>query len=120
MHIVHVGKYYAPYRGGIETVVEQLARGLVGRSNQVTAVVSNDGPDTIEERLNGVRVVRLGTRLLIKSQPLSMRLIQALGRLDFDVLHFHTPNPVAALAILAARVRQPIVAARHEPPAQRR
>lgn len=113
MHIVHVGKYYSPYRGGIETVVEQLCRGLVERAQQVTAVVSNDGPATIEETLHGVRVIRLGTRLLLNSQPLTLRLVGALRRLRFDLLHFHTPNPVGALAILAARTPQPIVATHH-------
>jgi rhamnosyl/mannosyltransferase len=113
MHILHVGKYYSPYRGGIETVVEQLCRGLAARGEQATALVSNDGPNTVEETLHGVQVVRLGTRLLVKSQPLSLRLVNAVRALSFDVLHFHTPNPVGALAILAARVKQPIVVSHH-------
>ncbi len=113
MHIVHVGKYYSPYRGGIETVVEQLCRGFATLGHRVTAVVSNDGPETIEDNLNGVRVIRLGTRLLVNSQPLSLRLVRALRDLDFDVLHFHTPNPVGALAILSARVARPVVVTHH-------
>jgi len=113
MHIVHVGKYYAPYRGGIETVVEQLCRGLVERDQQVTAVVCNDGPQTVEETLHGVRVIRLGTRLLLNSQPFTLRLTAALRGLTFDLLHFHTPNPVGALAVLAARSSRPVVATHH-------
>jgi glycosyltransferase involved in cell wall biosynthesis len=113
MHIVHVGKYYSPYRGGIESVVEQLCRGLVERGEQATAVVCNDGPTTVEDTLHGVRVIRLGTRLLLNSQPFTLRLTSALRALRFDLLHFHTPNPVGALAILAARTAQPIVATHH-------
>jgi rhamnosyl/mannosyltransferase len=113
MHIVHLGKYYPPYRGGIETVVEQLCRGLVRQGVQVTAVVSNDGPATVDERLFGVRVLRLGRDAVINSQPLNWRLVSTLRELDCDVLHFHTPNPLGALAVLAARPTQPVVVTHH-------
>jgi len=113
MHIVHVGKYYSPYRGGIETVVEQICRGLVERGDRVTALVCNDGPTTTEEMLHGVHVIRLGTRLLLNSQPFTFRLTAALRSLSFDLLHFHTPNPVGAMAVLAARTQRPIVATHH-------
>src|SRR6478735_5760503 len=113
MHVLHVGKYYAPYRGGIETVVEQLCRGLAGRGLSVTALVSNDGPSTIDEQIDGVRVLRLGRTAELNSQPLNLRLIPELRRLHFDVLHFHTPNPVGALALLAARRPEPLVVTHH-------
>jgi glycosyltransferase involved in cell wall biosynthesis len=113
MHVVHLGKYYPPYRGGIETVVEQLCRGLVRHGVEVTAVVSNDGPDTADERLFGVRVLRLGRNAVINSQPLNWTLVRTLRGLSCDVLHFHTPNPVGALAVLAARPTQPLVVTHH-------
>ena len=113
MHVLHVGKYYPPYRGGIETVVEQLCRGLAGRGIDVTAVVSNDNPSTADERIEGVRVLRLGRTAELNSQPLNWRLVPTLRSLRFDVLHFHTPNPVGALAILAARRAEPIVVSHH-------
>jgi glycosyltransferase involved in cell wall biosynthesis len=113
MHILHVGKYYPPYRGGIETVVEQLCRGLASRSIEVTALVSNDGADTVEQRLHGVRVIRLGRQAVVNSQPLNVQLVQTLRALTFDVLHFHTPNPLGACAILAAGLKIPVVVTHH-------
>lgn len=113
MHVLHVGKYYPPYRGGIETVVEQLCRGLASRGIEVTAVVSNDNSATVDERLDGVRVLRLGRSAALNSQPLNLRLVPTLRSLRFDVLHFHTPNPVGALAVLAARRVEPIVVSHH-------
>ena len=113
MHVLHVGKYYPPYRGGIETVVEQLCRGLAKRGVQITAVVSNDAPNTIEEIIDGVRVLRLGRTAELNSQPLNLRLVPMLRRMRFDALHFHTPNPVGALALLAARRAEPLVITHH-------
>jgi len=113
MHVLHVGKYYPPYRGGIETVVEQLCRGMAARGVEVTALVSNDAESTVEERIDGVRVLRLGRAAVLNSQPLNPGLISTLRRLRFDLLHFHTPNPLGALALLAARRREPIVVTHH-------
>lgn len=113
MRVLHVGKYYSPYRGGIETVVEQLCRGLVRRGVEVTALVSNDGAGTVDETIDGVRVLRLGRAAELNSQPLNLRLVPTIRQLRFDVLHFHTPNPIGALAVLAARRSEPIVVTHH-------
>jgi glycosyltransferase involved in cell wall biosynthesis len=113
MRVIHVGKYYPPYRGGIETVVEQLCRGLASRGVEVTALVSNDGRATVEEDIDGVHVVRLGRSAVVNSQPLNARLVQTLRAQRFDVLHLHTPNPLGALAVLVARRKEPIVVTHH-------
>jgi len=113
MRVLHVGKYYPPYRGGIETVVEQLCRGLARRGDEVTALVSNDDRATVDETIDGVRVLRLGRSAELNSQPLNLRLVPTLRELQFDVLHFHTPNPIGALAVLAARRTEPIVVTHH-------
>ncbi|HEY2407158.1 MAG TPA: glycosyltransferase [Polyangiaceae bacterium] len=113
MHVVHVGKYYSPYRGGIETVVEQLSRGMVRHGLQVSVVVSNDARSSVTETRDGVRVIRLARAAVVKSQPLNLRLVATLRELRCDLLHFHTPNPIGALGVLAARPRQPIVVSHH-------
>jgi rhamnosyl/mannosyltransferase len=113
MHVLHVGKYYPPYRGGIETVVEQLCRGLAGRGIEITALVSNDSAVTVDETIDGVRVLRLGRTAELNSQPLNLRLVPMLRRMRFDAVHFHTPNPVGALALLAAQRAEPIVVTHH-------
>jgi glycosyltransferase involved in cell wall biosynthesis len=113
MHVLQVGKYYPPYRGGIETVVEQLSRGLVRRGIEVTVLVSNDSRDATEQTIDGVRVIRLARVASLNSQPLNPRLVSVLRSLKFDVLHVHTPNPIGVLAVLAAGRHAPIVVTHH-------
>lgn len=113
MHVAHVGKYYPPYRGGIETVVEQLCRGLARRQVKVTALVSNDAPDTVRQTLQNVQVVRLGRSAMLDSQPLNPGLRRALRELNADIVHFHTPNPLGALTLLSARLRCASVVTHH-------
>jgi len=86
---------------------------LVDRGVEITVLVSNDGPSTVDEQIDGVRVIRLGRTAELNSQPLNLRLVPELRRLRFDALHFHTPNPVGALAVLAARRPEPIVVTHH-------
>ncbi len=102
MRIAHLGKYYPPHRGGIESVVAGLCRGLARRGIGVTALASNTERADSSEELDGVRVMRVGRQFELRSQPLNLGLVRAIQRLDFDILHVHTPNPLGALAALRA------------------
>lgn len=119
MHILHLGKYYAPYRGGMETVLQALTEGLLDEGCDVTVVASAEGPRTTFETVTGpgsgregrlCRVARLG---LLNSQPLNPGLIGAVRREIAhgrpDVIHVHLPNPLAAAVCLGLR-RDPSVA----------
>jgi rhamnosyl/mannosyltransferase len=86
---------------------------LVKRGVEITALVSNDGPSTVDEQIDGVRVLRLGRTAELNSQPLNLGLVPGLRRLRFEALHFHTPNPLGALGVLAARRPEPIVVTHH-------
>ena len=62
MRILHLGKYYAPHRGGIETVVETLCRGERPAAD-TQALVLNRANKTIEETLHDVPVRRVAQAL---------------------------------------------------------
>ncbi|MFO7655185.1 MAG: glycosyltransferase [Candidatus Krumholzibacteriia bacterium] len=110
MRILHVGKYYPPQLGGMETVLRLLCEGLLARGHEVTAVVSGTGMLDRREALPGrgngppgtlVRVARLG---VAASQPLTPSLpavlARELRRFRPHVVHLHLPNPLAAAAWL--------------------
>ncbi len=110
--LVHVGKFYPPHMGGIETHLQTLAR-QQAKENDVEALVANDGPETVTEMDGGVRVKRLATRAVLASAPVCLGLPLAIRRAKPDVLHLHLPNPLACLSVLASGYRGPVVTTYH-------
>src|SRR6267142_3214347 len=68
LSVVHVGKYYPPYRGGIETHLQGLSDELNGMVD-LKVIVANVGRRTIEEVVEGVSVTRVGKLFDFKSAP---------------------------------------------------
>jgi glycosyltransferase involved in cell wall biosynthesis len=113
MRILHLGKYYPPYRGGMETVLQNLTEGLQAAGCDVTVVVA--GQDSVErcEVLAAPdggrpgRLVRAAAAAVVHSQPLTLGLVGVLRReitrLRPDVIHVHLPNPLAAAAWMLLR-----------------
>jgi glycosyltransferase involved in cell wall biosynthesis len=110
--LLHLGKYYPPYRGGIETHLELLSRLLCQRTN-LTVVVANDAPRSVRESVNGVRVERLARPLSVAGAPICPAMANAIRRANPDLVHVHLPNPGAVISYLASRHRGPVVAAWH-------
>ncbi|HMF75067.1 MAG TPA: hypothetical protein VK604_05340, partial [Bryobacteraceae bacterium] len=61
MRILQVGKFYYPERGGIETHLRALARGLQGQA-EVTVVVAGKRLPAAEY-IDGVKIERLAVAL---------------------------------------------------------
>ena len=105
MRVLHVGKFYPPVRGGMETVLGALCEGTASRW-RVRAVVAHEGRRTVRERRAGVDVVRVGTVARALSVSLSPGLARELWRERVDVVVLHEPNPPAG-ALLALRTPAP-------------
>jgi rhamnosyl/mannosyltransferase len=108
MRILHVGKYYPPHRGGMETALRHLAEGLAGAGQRVRVLVAGDGPTTRRDDLPGEPggLIRAGVAFTWNSQPVTLALARLLHRelatFAPDVVHLHTPNPLACWAWLRA------------------
>jgi glycosyltransferase involved in cell wall biosynthesis len=100
--ILHVGKYYYPYRGGIESVTASLARGASILGHNVSVVCFNNTLVENEQFIDGVYVFRSPISLLIASQPLGYKYFyKCLFMMDgADIVHLHTPNMLGAIAVL--------------------
>ena len=113
MKIAHVFKdYYPPTTGGIEQHINLLARGLA-RHHDVTVLAPSRSRRTVDERLDGVRVVRVPELARVASVPLCPTLPLRLRRLRPDLVHLHFPNPLGDVAYLLGSRRIPLVVTYH-------
>jgi len=108
LRIMHLGKYYPPVRGGIETVVETLGRGEAEWAES-SALVLNERCATTFEHRGGVAVRRVRTIARAGSVGLAPTLPFWLARAEADILVLHEPNPMALVAYFLARPRIPLV-----------
>ncbi len=99
MRVVHVGKYYPPHWGGMETALKDMCEVLSPRV-ELEALVAADGPGSLREVIGGVRVERLRCHGTLFSQPLVWGLGRRLRQLAADVVHLHEPNPLAMVQFL--------------------
>ena len=109
LRILHLGKYYPPDRGGIETVVETLCRGeRAGRSRRRALVLNKVSRTTRRDpgRGAGSRVASVATVGAVSVAP---SLPLWLARAEADVIVLHEPNPMALLAYALARPEAPLI-----------
>src|SRR5437764_6786980 len=112
MQVCHLGKYYPPAPGGIETHVRTLARAQAGLGATVRVLcVNHGGGPTAVEHDGPVEVTRFGRIGSAMKLDFCPDLVAALRRVEADILHLQVPNPTMILALLAARPRPPVVVA---------
>src|SRR5437667_6918154 len=99
LRVLHVGKFYPPHRGGIETHLELVCEGLRRRCD-VSVVVANEGLRTISSRAGGVPVTRVGTLGHLAGTSISPGMTRAIRRHPAEIIHIHWPNPTAVAAYL--------------------
>lgn len=100
--ILHISKFYPPYSGGLEDVCKNVAESVTEYEQMVFCF--NDGPDDVDEMINGVRVYRVGMWREVCRQPISFHMGVMLSRVLHnykpDIVHLHCPNPLATLLLL--------------------
>ena len=110
--VLHLGKFYPPHMGGIETHLQALCRQL-RKTHDLRVIVASDGHTTAEEILDGVPVSRVATRLTVFSAPICPGLIGRIQTSDADIVHIHLPNPTALLAYITSGMRARLVVTYH-------
>jgi glycosyltransferase involved in cell wall biosynthesis len=102
MKVLHLGKFYPPVKGGMETILELICDRT---SRQVTnkVLVANTGWAMSEERHGGVDVVRLPALAKIGAVAVCPTLPFHLAGEEADLIIIHEPNPMALLAYFLAR-----------------
>jgi len=110
--VLHVGKFYPPHNGGMESHLRDLAT-RQARSVSVRVIVANSvsRPETAE--VDGVHVHRVARLATIASMPVCPGLLPAIRHSPADLVHIHMPNPGAALAFLTSRHTGKVVITHH-------
>jgi rhamnosyl/mannosyltransferase len=112
MKVLQLSKFYPPIFGGIETVTWELTEGLHAAGVPTDVLCANQAPATLRERAPaGYEIVRAGSwgQFLSTSMAPSMLLELLRRRGDYDIVHVHMPDPLAAAAIFATRPQAHIV-----------
>lgn len=111
MRVLHLGKYYAPQRGGMERHLQNLCEWLVGHGHPAAVIVHQPAGKwrSSRERINGVEVCRVGCVAAPLYTPLSpsmpWQLARMIRQVNPQVLHLHLPNPSCFWALMSPRAR---------------
>lgn len=112
-HVVIVGKYFPPYRGGTEQYTADVARALE-KKYRVTVLCHNTrSGDEIEHFGSNTTVIRCGTLCTIKKQPISPSMWWRMAQLKPDIVHFNAPNFWAAAALNFLPANIPLIITHH-------
>lgn len=110
--ITHVGKYFPPdNHGGMESSLYDLSVGATHAGFAVKAIVNAKSALSSRETIDGVDVIRCARQGKFSSSPISASYLKALTAIDTDLIHLHTPNPMAAMTGLASET--PLVVSYH-------
>ncbi len=98
MRILHIGKYYPPYAGGMENFLRDLLKALKNEGADVAALVHHHLPGpSIREEVAGTTIFRASSLGQVLYTPISFSfprvLRQALLSFRPHLLHLHFPNP---------------------------
>jgi glycosyltransferase involved in cell wall biosynthesis len=111
--VVHVFKdYYPPTTGGIEQHMHALCSRFA-RKMEVAVLVPSRSRSRVEERSDGVTVVRVPEFGRYASVPLCPTMARELRKLAPDIVHLHFPNPMGDVAYLLGARGVPLVVSYH-------
>ena len=108
MKIVQLTKIYWPDNGGgISTVAESIARGMIGEEQQLVVCQRTSGIEKVNDSYGGVPVVRCKQLKDVASTPLSFEYLEETARhtKDADIVVCHHPYPMNDLAILFGKTK---------------
>lgn len=108
MKILHIGKYYPPNFGGIESVTKDIAENFAEGGDKVTVLCFSK--DNLVEQIKNVTVVRCKASI-ISSQPISISYIHNFFKLKnkSDIIHIHLPNYLALFCSLFISKKKKVI-----------
>ena len=112
VRVVHVGKFYPPVRGGMETHLQDLCR-ATSPFVDIDVVVAHTQQQATRDLDGDIRVHRVGTLATVASASICPAMVSAIRKTAADVVHLHSPNPTAVLSYLASGHDSRLVVTHH-------
>jgi glycosyltransferase involved in cell wall biosynthesis len=110
--ILHIGKYYPPHVGGMETHLQYLVSHQSSLLS-VEVVVANDRFVTQTEVVDGAIITRVASFGTLASQPICPGLPWKMAGRGETMVHLHLPNPWAAQAYLMSGHKGVLIVTHH-------
>jgi glycosyltransferase involved in cell wall biosynthesis len=110
--VLHIGKYYPPHPGGMESHLSSLVS-LQSVYMPVEVVVSNNRPLLQREFLDGAWITRVPCLGTLASMPLCPTLPWNLAGRSEMIVHLHVPNPWAAQSYLMSGHKGKLIITHH-------
>jgi len=113
MKILHIGKYYPPFSGGIENFMGELLPQLSSDEDSICALVHDHSSGKLakKETINQVQVIRVPTYGRLLYAPVSpafpVYLQRTIKQFKPDIIHIHMPN-TSAFWLLASPLARKI------------
>ena len=111
--VLHIGKYYPPFHGGIENFLCDLAECQLEQGDVEPSVLVHQheaGRTEETDTVNGVYVRRVkivGKAVFTPVAPLFLKsLNQTIDQQKPDILHLHLPNPSTFWCLFSKKARQ--------------
>ncbi|MEJ5165948.1 MAG: glycosyltransferase family 4 protein [Thermoanaerobaculia bacterium] len=115
MKILYVLEYYFPHIGGVETLFQNLAEGMVERGHKVRVITNHLKDTKKEENLKGVEIKRIkfpkAKRFFFTF--FSFPFILKYGK-EADIIHSSTYGGVFSASLSATLLRKPSILSVHE------
>ena len=102
MNVLHLGKFYPPARGGMETMLALICGKTEGRVHN-RALVANDEHASVGETRDGVEVMRAGAWKRFGAVAVCPAMPLRLARERADLVVIHEPNPMGLVSYFLAR-----------------
>lgn len=100
--ILHISKYYFPFRGGTEQVAQDCVNSLTEYKQKV--ICFNHEIGNVKDEVDKIEIIRCGCFTRVSSQPLSLSygriLKNIINSFKPDIVVFHYPNPFVASYLL--------------------
>lgn len=100
MRILQLGKFY-PIKGGVEKVMFDLTEGLVGSNIECDMLCTNSEESKLINLKRNNHIYCCYAPIKYAATTFSSSLIVKLRQIckDYDIIHVHHPDPMAALAL---------------------